>query len=138
MIASVLVAGAIYKHKKLREHPNMLIAYLSIANFISCYNLLIYIIGTPDFVCYFQIADLFHTLIKIIKPSFELIDSVKMLCNANIIFFDSSQIIAVCMSIFTCIDLFLSFKNPFYPGNRRMKVYLFSTVVIMLSIGYNM
>jgi hypothetical protein len=59
MVASLVVALTIFTNKKLKEHPNMLIAFLSIANFLSCTNLLVYIIGTPDFVCYFGLASLY-------------------------------------------------------------------------------
>lgn len=60
IVSSMLVAYSIVKVKKLRQHPNLLIAYLSIANIISCWALLIFIIGTPDFVCYFGLAQSFH------------------------------------------------------------------------------
>jgi hypothetical protein len=88
MIASLIVAGTIFNYKKLQEHPNLLIAYLSIANFMSVWALLIYIVGTPDFVCYFGIANLYHWTISFLNPQFTLIESIKTLCFSNILIFD--------------------------------------------------
>ena len=56
MLCSFLVALTIYSNENLRAHPNMLIAYLSIANIGSCFASVIYTIGTPNVVCYLQIA----------------------------------------------------------------------------------
>lgn len=149
MVSSILVAGTIFKVKKLQQHPNMLIAYLSIANFMSCWSLLIYIIGVPDFVCYFGLADLLHYWLNSIWKftpfaifgsfkSFELIDAIKTLCFTNLLIFDAFQIAAISLSGFTCLDLYLSFKNPFQQGKYRMKWYLIGTLLIVLLVGPNM
>ena len=53
IVSSLFVALTIIFNKKLRAHPNMLIAYMSIANFGVILNILIWSIGTEDFVCYF-------------------------------------------------------------------------------------
>jgi hypothetical protein len=34
-----------------------------------------------------------------------------------------------------CVDLYLAYKNPFYPGKRRMKFYLIGTALCILTIG---
>lgn len=138
MIASLAVALTIFTNKKLKEHPNMLIAFLSIANFLSCSNLMVYMIGTPDFVCYFSLASLYQWTYSLINPSFTLLDSIKVLSKANSVNFDVFQIIAVSLSGFSCIDMYLSFKNPFYPGSRRMKIYLIGTAIILALVGPNM
>ena len=51
--------------------------------------------------------------------------------------FDLFMVVAVCLSGFTCIDLYLSFKNPFYPGYYRMKFYLAGTVLLAMVITPN-
>lgn len=124
----------------------MLIAYLSIANIMTCWSLLIYIIGTPDFVCYFGIAELFHTWANIalkysplvfFKTDLSLIDSIKTLCFTNRMIFDVFTIAAISLSGFKCLDLYLSFKNPFQQGKYRMKWYIAGTLVLMVLMGPN-
>ena len=44
--------------------------------------------------------------------------------------------IAMCMNISMCADLYLAYKNPFYPGYRRMKFYLIGTAVCIMTFGY--
>lgn len=60
MTSSFVIAATIFKNKKLQAHPSMLIALLSVALLGSCFSLLIYIIGSTDFICYFKLADLFQ------------------------------------------------------------------------------
>ena len=66
MFSSLMVALTIYCNKKLKEHPNMLICYISIANFISGGALLVYIIRTPDMVCYFGLAGLHQWTVELL------------------------------------------------------------------------
>jgi len=49
--------------------------------------------------------------------------------------YEMFQMIAVCMNAFMCIDLYFSYKNPFFPGKYRMKYYLGGTLFILLTIG---
>jgi hypothetical protein len=56
MLCSFLVALTIYSNDNLKVHPNMLIAYMSIANLGSCWAAVIYTIGTPGIVCYLGMA----------------------------------------------------------------------------------
>ena len=44
--------------------------------------------------------------------------------------------IAMCMNISMCADLYLAYKNPFYPGYRRMKFYLIGTAFCIMTFGY--
>lgn len=53
MLFCVVVSSTIFFNKELREtHPSMLICIMSLAEFITCYNALIFEIGTVDVVCY--------------------------------------------------------------------------------------
>ena len=88
LMSSGIVAMTIYCNKKLKEHPNMLIAYISICNFISGACLMIYIVGTPDIVCYFGLATLHQKTYALIYPEFTLIQSIKQLVMSNIAMFD--------------------------------------------------
>jgi hypothetical protein len=40
------------------------------------------------------------------------------------------------MNASMCFDLYLSFKNPFYPGYRRMKWYITFTILILILCAY--
>jgi len=72
------------------------------------------------------------------NPNYKIIDAIKLLVKSNIANFDIFQITAVCLSAFTCLELFLSFKNPFYPGKRRMKFYLVGTIIITFIMVFNL
>lgn len=66
MLCSFLVALTIYYNEKLRAHPNMLIAFMSIANFGSCWSTVIYIIGTPNVSCYLGWAQTLEKTMKLV------------------------------------------------------------------------
>ena len=40
----------------------------------------------------------------------------------------------LCFNVCLCIDLFLTFKYPFYPSKRRMKVYYIGTALVLIVI----
>ena len=146
ILSSWIVYYTIANNKNLSQHPNMLIAYLSIASIMSCWALFIYIIGTPEFVCYFGIAELLrfwvnlaldYTPLYFIGWTFDILKSVKVLCFFNQLLFEVGQIGAIGLSACTCIDLLISFKNPFQQGKYRMKWYLLGSALIVLVIGPN-
>ena len=58
--SSCVIAGTIWFNKKMRVHPNQLIALLAVANIGSCICAGIYTVGTPKVACYLQIAQLFE------------------------------------------------------------------------------
>jgi hypothetical protein len=39
------------------------------------------------------------------------------------------------MNASLCIELYLSFKNPFYPGERRLKWYILFSIICLVAIG---
>lgn len=146
ILSSWIVYYTIQNNSNLSQHPNMLIAYLSLGIIMSCWALLIYIIGTPEFVCYFGIAELLNFWVNLalkysplyfLDWSFDVLKSVKTLCFFNQLLFEVGQIGAIGLSAFTCIDLMISFKNPFQQGKYRMKWYLMGAVLIVLIIGPN-
>ena len=136
MLCSFLVAITIYTNKKLRVHPNMLIAYMSIANFGSCWSSIIYTIGTHHVVCYLGMAQTLEGTMKIFNKDYTILDAVKLLSMTNIQWFEFFQMVAICMNIAMCVDLYFSYKNPFYPGSRRMKFYLIGTALCVVIIGH--
>jgi hypothetical protein len=135
MFASLIVALTIIFNKKLKGHPNMLIAYLAIANLGSCWSVLIWAVKTNDVTCYFGWAQTFHKAVWLLNRNFTVEDSIIVLNRANMIAYEMFQMIAVCMNAFMCIDLYFSYKNPFFPGKYRMKYYLGGTLFILLTIG---
>ena len=93
---SSIVAGTIAFHKKMRVHPNGLIAFLAVANIGSCISAGVYSLGTPKFACYMGMAQLFKITMYPItwfyqlsdpQYDFNLMDSVKTLTEWNIQYF---------------------------------------------------
>jgi len=69
------------------------------------------------------------------ESDYQMIDAIKYLVKANLTAFEVSQVMAICLNAFMCIDLYLNFINPFYPGERRIKWYLAGTAFITLLFG---
>lgn len=111
----------------------MLIAYICLANAGCCWCMMIYMSVTKDFVCYFALADTFKWSLSFVYP-ISVIDSIKYLTNMNLYLFNIFQFTAITLSSFTCLDLLLSVKNPFYPAHRRMKWYIAGTVFIIITV----
>ena len=60
MLLSLLVVVAIYCNKELRDtHPSMLVLMMSLAEFITCYNALVYQLNTVKFVCYWGVEKMY-------------------------------------------------------------------------------
>jgi len=59
MVSSVLVALTIFYNAKLRAHPSKLIGYMCISEGISCFNALVWAIGSFDISCYFGLHYLY-------------------------------------------------------------------------------
>lgn len=60
MVSAIFIALTIFWNPKLRSHPSLLIAFMCICESISCFNSLIYAIGTTEFICYFALHYIFR------------------------------------------------------------------------------
>lgn len=62
------------------------------------------------------------------------LEAIKSLEAANIFSFEVFTLMCIMFNICVCVDVFLVFKNPFYPSYKRMKVYIISSTVIVCLI----
>ena len=131
-IAAASVAAIILSHKRLSGPHNKLIAFLCILTACSSWHLVLFVIGTSDFSCYFGTAQLLHQTLQPIAPDFTLLDAVKTLDFANAYAYDLCQFLAQCLGICICYDLAASITAPFQPPGRRMKQYYGGTLILFL------
>ena len=47
-------------------------------------------------------------------------------------FFGIYQSAVICLTAFLFLDMILTFKDPFYPSNRRLRYYLIGTTAIVI------
>ena len=40
---------------------------------------------------------------------------------------------SLALNLFLCLDIVLTMRNPFYPHNRRMKFYLFFSIILSIA-----
>ena len=53
MIAALFVALTIFYNRKLRVHPAPMLAYICLSEAMSCFNAVVWAIGSKDIICYF-------------------------------------------------------------------------------------
>ena len=80
----IFVAITIFRNKKLQAHPQMLIAYICMAEACMSYNALIQVIGPVLFSCYFGLEQIFsYTVPNQSMTEDGLESSLNLLCNSN-------------------------------------------------------
>jgi hypothetical protein len=66
MITCVVICYSIYKNKMLRDsHPSLLIAIMSLCEFITCYHAMVWQLSTVNFACYLELPSLYAFLSRI-------------------------------------------------------------------------
>ena len=136
MFCCVLVSSTIFFNRELREtHPSMLICIMSLAEIITCQNAFIFETNTVDFVCYLGLNEYYFYTLKLIKPNLTMEVAIRHLVDSNITSFKIFQQIQLCFNACLCIDIYLTFKNPFYPSKRRMVIYYISTGIVVVLIA---
>lgn len=58
-----------------------------------------------------------------------------MLCKTNNLTFTFFQTMSLALNFCLCHDLIVTLKDPFYPGKRRMKFYLYGSFLISILIS---
>lgn len=140
-----IVAATIFLNKKLKDtHPSMLIALMSILEFIICQNVLVYRLNTVYIVCYFNLNDLYyHSVWAFLSfftndaSYFTMEDAIKHLVRGNLLIFQLAMQTILCLNTCLCIDLYLVYKNPFYPPNRRTRNFLVMTFAAVMMMIWN-
>lgn len=88
MLLSLLVVVAIYCNKELRDtHPSMLVLMMSLAEFITCYNALVYQLNTVKFVCYWGVEKMYVDSLRFWQPDITEEVAIRHLVNANVMIF---------------------------------------------------
>ena len=106
MLASFIVASTIYFNKRLRGHQGKLVMFLSIANFCSVYHQFVWAVDASDYFCYLGQTQMFRWSFGYFYPEsdYQMIDAIKYLVKANLTAFEVSQVMAICLNAFMCID----------------------------------
>ena len=88
MLLSLLVVVAIYCNKELRDtHPSMLVLMMSLAEFITCYNALVYQLNTVKFVCYWGVEKMYVDSLRFWQPDITEEVAIRHLVNSNVMIF---------------------------------------------------
>ena len=90
--------------------------------------------GVPEVVCYFGLDSLYQ------KTTFwETTDgqTLTLLRNANFDILQLFEFISLALNFYLCLDIVLTMRNPFYPHDRRMKLY-YPGVIIIAIIAYSL
>lgn len=161
LLMSLIIILTTTYNKKLRDtHPSILFGLIGFCLFNIALNLYIHYIGVIKYTCYWGLAGLlrfslnipkiiinsvyfyFWTTIFIIEkknhpqymeiwPLTTEMQSIKILETSNIQSFEIFTQLCILLNICLCIDVFLVFKNPFYPSYKRMKLYIISSTLIL-------
>lgn len=125
--------------KEYRDaHPNELIAVICICEFVTCWMVLLYQFDTVNFICKNGLDRLFVETLTLwgwITSSYEKKDASELLSYCVIVLFDLFQKMVLSLNFFLCIDLYLSFRTPFYPNRRRLtKYFIFSIIITLVTL----
>jgi len=150
MVMCVFVALSVLLNKKIRDaHPSKIIALISVGEFFTSWSMMIWQFGTVNYVCYTKSHKLYSLTVMLWmyinswwysfdKPNLNSKDkewerwSLNKLELANFKCFEVFQTVGVIFNSCLCLDLYLTYKSPFYPVNRRIKLYI--TLAIIMAI----
>jgi len=149
MVMCVFVAMSVLLNKKIRDaHPSKIIALISVGEFFTSWSMMIWQFGTVNYLCYTKSYKLYTLTVKLWmkinwwysfdKPNLNSGSkewerySLNKLELANFKCFEIFQIVGVVFNSCLCLDLYLTYKSPFYPVNRRIKLYI--TLAVITSI----
>ena len=78
-------------------------------------------------ICYFQLD---HLLQVTTFHAMDQATAMGYLRTSNFNFLQFFEYISLALNFFLCLDIVLTMRNPFYPHDRRMKLYLPFSVII--------
>ena len=59
-------------------------------------------------------------------------NAIKDLIKIPLVLYDICQMTSLFLNLFFCIDLYLTFRNPFYPNGRRLNWYFTGTAFFVV------
>jgi hypothetical protein len=149
LITSTVVIYTIFSHDDIKNaHPSKLLAAMSLCELVTCWQVFIWTMGAGHVACYWKVAQgygitytfLYNIVQMFYKPlEFEWTQQedikdfhpVLDVSKANQQFYEMFQIASYCLNGCLCVDLFLTFKNPFSPSGRRLKFYFIFTGIVV-------
>ena len=112
---------------QLMAHPNKLIFYMCLAEGIIAWQAMISQMNVAKMICYFELDQLFmNTTFHAMTDA----EAINMLRSSNYNFLQFFEFISLALNFFLCLDIVLTMRNPFYPHERRMKLYLPLAIVL--------
>ena len=127
-IALLSIASSIFFNSKLRTHPQLLIAWICIAEACMSFNALIEVLNPAYIICYFQS---YKTLAFTFHLSHEhYLKLAELQCESNQIFYCFFMLLSLMLNTCLCIDLILTIYDPFSPAGRRMNKYYICSILI--------
>ena len=137
----IFISSMILYNKKLQSHPQLLIAYICIAEACMSWNALLEVINPISIICYLDMEYMFARSIfqsEKIQETEQLKQVTNTLCQSNQIFYCAFQLLSLLLNLCLCIDLILTIYNPFSPAANRLKWYVIgsfsATLIIILVI----
>jgi hypothetical protein len=133
------VAITIFSNKKLQAHPQMLIAYICVAEACMSFNGLVQVIGPVYFICYAGLEQIYAYTMPGNNRGLDqnsLTCSLNLLCSSNGIMFQGFQLLSLMLNICLCVDLILTIKSPFTPASSRSKFYYLASAALPLMLVF--
>ena len=112
------------------------------ANNVACYFKIEYIysktLGFARYLIYLLTIGMVFTDGNQFVPLNNGVDHfpLRHLVLANQQIFEICQICSLCLNACLCIDLYITFKDPFKPSGRRLKYYFICTAVVVFVVNY--
>jgi hypothetical protein len=124
--------------KRLRAHPQPLIAYICIVEALMSWNALLQVLNPVWVSCYFGLNQILAYTTGHFQASFDqLTRDLNILCWSNSLFFLFFQSFSLLLNLCLCIDLIMTMYSPFKPASQRVKWYMtFSFLVPFIFIGF--
>jgi hypothetical protein len=124
--------------KRLRAHPQPLIAYICIVEALMSWNALLQVLNPVWVSCYGGLNQIFAWTTGHFNASFEQLKlDLNILCWSNSLFFLFFQSFSLLLNLCLCIDLIMTMYSPFKPASQRVKWYMFfSFFVPFIFIGF--
>jgi hypothetical protein len=136
MFGSIFVASMIFTSKKLQVHPNRLIGFTCLSEAISCFNGVIWTMGTKRIINYLDMNQVWSWTCYFSTDPSSYDTATKVLTYSNDFSFQYFSLLTLFLNSCLCIDLILTLKSPFTPAKNRMAVYLASSAVLCIPLTY--
>jgi hypothetical protein len=130
MLFTSSVAFMMKRNPQLMAHPNKLIFYMCLSEGIIAWQAMVSHLGPPKMICYFGLERLYSDTTWWETSE---VDTINLLQQSNFNVLEFFEFVSLALNFFLCLDIILTMRNPFYPHDRRMKLYLPSSVLLAMT-----